>query len=47
MATSCKTRGRVENIQEWEDKPLYGQFARQTEDQRNEENMNLVEERKS
>ena len=31
------TRGRAENIQEWKEKSLYGQFVRETEDQSNEE----------
>ena len=36
-ATSFKVRRRAEKTQEWNEKPLYGQFARETEDQSNEE----------
>ena len=36
-ATSFKARRRTENTKEWKEKPLYGQFARETEDQSNEE----------
>ena len=36
-ATSFKVRRRAENTQEWKEKPLYGQFVRETEDQSNEE----------
>ena len=32
-----KPRRRVENIQEWKEKPLYGQFERQGKNQRSEE----------
>ena len=35
-ATSFKVRRRAEKTQEWNEKPLYGQFARETEDQSNE-----------
>ena len=37
IATSFKVRRRAENTQEWKEKPLYGQFVRETEDQSNEE----------
>ena len=36
-AASFKDRKRTENIQEWKEKPLYGQFARRSEDQRHDE----------
>ena len=36
-AANFKARRRTENIQEWKEKPLYGQFARQGEEQRSEE----------
>ena len=36
-ATSFKVRRRAENTQEWIEKPLHGQFVRETEDQSNEE----------
>ena len=36
-AVSFKDRRRTENIQGWKEMPLYGQFARQSEDQRNDE----------
>ena len=36
-ATSFKERRRAENSQEWKEKPLHGQFVRETEDQSNEE----------
>ena len=36
-AASFKTRRRTENIKEWKEKPLYGQFGRQNEDQKSEE----------
>lgn len=36
-AVSFKTRRRTENIKEWKEKLLHGQFARQNEDQTNEE----------
>ena len=32
-----KAKRRVENIQEWKEKPLYGQFERQGKNQRSEE----------
>ena len=35
--TSFKVRRRAENTQEWKEKPLHGQFVRETEDQSNEE----------
>ena len=35
-AASFKSRGRTENIQEWKEKPVYGQFARQGEEQKSE-----------
>ena len=36
-ATSFKARRRAENTQERKEKPLYGQFARETEDQSDED----------
>ena len=36
-ATSFKVTRRAENTQEWKEKPLHGQFVRETEDQSNEE----------
>ena len=36
-ATSFKARKRAENTQEWKEKPLHKQFARETEDQSNED----------
>ena len=36
-ATSFKVKRRAENTQEWKEKPLYGQFVRETEGQNNEE----------
>ena len=36
-ATSFKARRRAENTQEWKEKPLHKQFARETEDQSNED----------
>ena len=36
-AASLKERRRTENTQSWKEMPLYGQFARQSEDQRNDE----------
>ena len=35
--TSFKVRRRAKNTQEWKEKPLHGQFVRETEDQSNEE----------
>ena len=33
-----KARSKVENVSDWQDKPLHGQFARQNKDQRSVEN---------
>ena len=41
-----KARRRAENIQEWKEKPLYGQFARQGEEQRSEETWTWLKEGK-
>ena len=46
MAASFKDRRRTENIQGWKEMPLYGQFARQSEDQRNEETWTWLKEGK-
>ena len=43
---SFKARRRTENIQEWKEKPLYGQFARQDEEQRSEETWTWLKEGK-
>ena len=43
-ATSFKVRRRTENTQEWKEKPLHGQFLRETEDQSNEETWNWLKE---
>ena len=45
-AASFKDRRRTENIQGWKEMPLYGQFARQSEDQRNEETWTWLKEGK-
>ena len=34
-----KARRKAENVGDWEDKPLHGQFARQKKDQRSMGNM--------
>ena len=36
-AASFKEKRRTENTQGWKEMPFYGQFARQSEDQRNDE----------
>ena len=43
-AFNLKVRKKTKNIQEWKEKPLYGQFPSQTEDQKNEF-MHLFERR--
>ena len=43
-ATSFKVKRRAENTQEWEEKPLHGQFLRETEHQSNEETWNWLKE---
>ena len=45
-AANFKARRRTENIQEWKEKPLYGQFARQGEEQRSEETWTWLKEGK-
>ena len=45
-AANFKARIRTENIQEWKEKPLYGQFARQGEEQRSEETWTWLKEGK-
>ena len=43
-STSFKVRRRSENTQEWKEKPLHGQFLRETEDQSNDETWNWLKE---
>ena len=43
-AASFKARRKTENIQEWKEKPLCGQFARQGEEQRSEETWTWLKE---
>ena len=43
-STSFKVRRRAENTQEWKEKPLHGQFLRETEDQSNDETWNWLKE---
>ena len=43
-AASFKDRRRTENIQRWKEKPLCGQFARQSEDQRTDETWTWLKE---
>ena len=45
-ASSFKERRRTENIQGWKEVPLYGQFARQSENQRNDETWTWLKEGK-
>ena len=45
-AASFKERRRTENTQGWKEMPLYGQFARQSEDQRNDETWTWLKEEK-
>ena len=45
-AAGFKARRRAENIQEWKEKPLYGQFVRQGENQRSEETWTWLKEGK-
>ena len=45
-ATSFKDRRRTENIQGWKEMPLYEQFARQSEDQRNDKTWTWLKERR-
>ena len=45
-AAGFKARRRAENIQEWKEKPLYGQFARQDKHQRSEETWAWLKEGK-
>ena len=44
-AASFKDRRRTENILGWKEKPLYGQFARRIEDQRQDETWTWLKER--
>ena len=43
-AASFKERRRTEKTQGWKEMPLYGQFARQSEDQRNDETWTCLKE---
>ena len=45
-AASFKQRRRTENTQGWKEMPLCGQFARQSEDQRNDETWTWLKEGK-
>ena len=45
-AAGFKDRRRTENIQGWKEMPLYGQLARQSEDQRNDETWTWLKEGK-
>ena len=45
-AASLKERRRTENTQGWKEMPLHGQFARQSEDQRNDETWAWLKEGK-
>ena len=45
-AASFKERRRTENTQGWKEMALYGQFARQSEDQRNDETWTWLKEGK-
>ena len=45
LAASFKDRRRTENIRGWKEKPLYGQFARRSEDQRRDETWTWLKER--
>ena len=45
-AASFKERRRPENIQGWKEIPLYGQSARQSEDQRKDETWTWLKEEK-
>ena len=43
-AASFKDRRRTENNQGWKEMPLYGQFVRQSQDQRNDETWTWLKE---
>ena len=45
-AASFKEKRRTENTQGWKEMPLHGQFARQNEDQRNDETWTWLKEGK-
>jgi len=45
-AASFKERRRTENTQGWKEMPLYGQFARQSEDKRSDEEWTWLKEEK-
>ena len=45
-AASFKDRRRTENIQGWKEMPLYGQFARKSEDQRSDKTWTWLKEGK-
>ena len=46
MDACFKDRRRTENIRGWKEMPLYGQFARQSEDHRNNETWTWLKEGK-